>query len=103
STRDDTDGVGQGVTGCWKGTTNDCSKILPNQQQGKTAVGWSSNRCDVEPRVFNRQQPHQISLATCSTLGGGGKGMCGRTSCEMEKRLPHGEDDERGELGRTRL
>ncbi|CAB1113169.1 unnamed protein product [Ectocarpus sp. CCAP 1310/34] len=95
STLDDTDGVGQGVTGCWKGTTNDCSNILTNQQQGKAAVGWSSHRCDVEPRVFNSKRPPNI--------GGGGKGMFGRTSCEMEKGLPHGEDDERGELGRTRL
>ncbi|CAM9424573.1 unnamed protein product, partial [Ectocarpus sp. 12 AP-2014] len=103
STRDDTDGAGQGVTGCWKGNTNDCSNILTNQQEGKTAVGWSSHRCDVETRVFNSQQPHPISLATCSKLGGGGKGMFGRTRCEMENRLPHGEDDERGDLGRTRL
>ncbi|CAM9360108.1 unnamed protein product [Ectocarpus sp. 6 AP-2014] len=104
STRDDTDGVGHGVTGCSKGTTNDCGIILTNQQEGKTTLGCSCHLCDVEPRGFNSQSPPKISLPTsCSNLGGGGKGMFGRTSCEIEKRLRHGEDDEREEFSRARL
>lgn len=43
STRDDTDGVGQGVAGCWKGNTNEIGNLLANRQQGRTTVGWSSH------------------------------------------------------------
>ncbi|CAM9686393.1 unnamed protein product [Ectocarpus fasciculatus] len=108
STRDDTDGVAQGVTGCWTGNTNNCGNLLANRQQGNTTVGRPSNLGSgcvvVKPRVFNRQHLSQISrAASCSKLRGGEKGAFGCTDGEKKKRLRHRENDERGEPGSMRL